>query len=224
MENQEIATREPRGTELAGAIFTTLEGFELGQRIAKALSASSIVPKDYQNNLGNCLIALEMASRMRINPIMVMQSLYVVNGRPAWSSQYIIAMINQSRKYKTPLQFELSGKGDSLACYAWAEDQNGHKDTGPEITMAMAKAEGWVDRNGSKWKTMPEVMIRYRAASFFGRLYCSDLLMGIYSQDEAIEMREYDGVWQTPAQAEADTNANAVDLSEPVADTLEPGF
>jgi len=207
--------------------FGSAGGFELLQRIGKMFSTASIVPKDYQGNLGNCMIAVEMANRMRINPIMVMQNLYVVNGRPAWSSQYIIAMINQSRRYKTPLQFEVKGKGDTLSCYAWAEDHNGHKDIGPEITMGMAKAEGWIDRSGSKWKTMPEVMIRYRAASFFGRLYCSDMLMGIYSQEEAVEMVEVDGVWQTPAQAEADVKQNAEVLAEPPVEPdakLEPDF
>jgi hypothetical protein len=133
------------------------------------------------------MIAVEMAVRLNTSPIMVMQNLYVVNGRPAWSSQYIIAMINGSRKYRTELQFELEGKGDNLSCYAWAEDHSGRKVTGPKITMQMAKAEGWMDRKGSKWRTMPEVMIRYRAASFFGRLYCPEMIMGIYSKDEVIE-------------------------------------
>lgn len=221
MENQ-LTTQEYKNNEIAGAIFSTATGFELGQRIAKALASSTIVPKEYQNNLGNCLIAIEMASRMKTNPLLVMQNLYVVNGRPAWSSQYIIAMINQSRKYKTPLQFVLEGKGETLSCYAWAEDKNGHKDIGPEITYKMAKAEGWVTRNGSKWQTMPEVMIRYRAASFFGRLYCSDMLMGLYSADEAREMvdlyEQPDGSYA--AQREADAHENAEEL--PVEPITEP--
>src|SRR5699024_11596437 len=119
--------------------------------------------------------------------MMVMQNLYVVNGRPAWSSQYIIAMINNSKKYKTEVQFEFEGKGDTMACTAFAEDYAGRVVKGPKITMTMAKAEGWVGKNGSKWKTMPEVMIRYRAASFFGRLNCPDLIMGLYSTDEVME-------------------------------------
>jgi hypothetical protein len=56
--------------------------------------------------------------------------------------------------------------------------------------MKMAKAEGWLNKNGSKWQTMPEVMIRYRAASFFGRLNCPDMIMGIYSKEEAIELTD----------------------------------
>jgi hypothetical protein len=48
----------------------------------------------------------------------------------------------------------------------------------------MAKAEGWVSRKGSKWATMPELMLMYRAASFFGRLYAPEVLMGMHSMEE----------------------------------------
>ncbi len=76
----------------------------------------------------------------------------------------------------------------NMSCYAWAEDMNGHRVVGPTITMEMADKEGWLNRSGSKWKTMPEVMIRYRAASFFGRLNCPDMIMGIYTTDEVVEL------------------------------------
>jgi hypothetical protein len=49
----------------------------------------------------------------------------------------------------------------------------------------MAKAEGWFAKNGSKWKTMPELMLRYRAAAFFGRLYAPDVLNGMHATEEA---------------------------------------
>ena len=171
-----------------GNIFTSNLAFNLAIRMATAFSKSTIVPKDYQGNEANCLIAIEQACRLKISPLMVMQNLYIVNGRPAWSSQFIISMINSSGKYKTEIQFELTGEGDSLACYAYTLDKNSRKVVGPTITMAIAQAEGWLNRNGSKWKTMPEVMIRYRAASFFGRLNCPDLIMGIYSAEEVIEL------------------------------------
>ena len=48
----------------------------------------------------------------------------------------------------------------------------------------MAKAEGWLGKNGSKWKTMPQLMLRYRAASFFSSLNCPELTMGLYTKEE----------------------------------------
>lgn len=198
-ENHEITQKPTRpitpvdSGEMSCGIFSSTAAFQNAMQMAGTLAKSTIVPKEYQtsasnpNGYANCLIALEMSKRLNTSPMMVMQNLYVVNGRPAWSSQYIMAVINNSKKYKTELQFDLKGSGDNMSCYAWVEDYNGHKVVGPTITMAMAKAEGWVSKNGSKWQTMPEVMIRYRAASFFGRLNCPDLVMGIYSRDEVIE-------------------------------------
>lgn len=174
------------------SVFSDPASFESALKMATCLASSTVVPKEYQGNNGNCMIAIEMASRINTSPMMVMQNLYVVNGRPAWSSQWIIAMINSSRRYKTELQFEFghAAEDGGLSCQAWAEDYSGHKVVGPKITMNMANAEGWVNKNGSKWRTMPEVMIQYRAASFFGRMNCPDMIMGIYSADEAAEMVE----------------------------------
>jgi hypothetical protein len=54
--------------------------------------------------------------------------------------------------------------------------------------MEMAKLEGWLDKPGSKWKTMPELMLKYRAAAFFGRLYAPEIMMGLYSADEVVDI------------------------------------
>ena len=160
-------------------------------QMADALSKSTIIPRDYQGNPSNCLIAVEMSSRMNASPMMVMQHLFVVNGRPAWSSQWIVAMINQSRKYQTGLQNEFGNDpaDGGLSCYAWAIDQQGHRVEGPKITMKMAEAEGWLNKNGSKWKTMPEQMLRYRAATFFARTECPEVLMGFQTNDEVEDVK-----------------------------------
>lgn len=168
-------------------IFQSNDSFSMAARMADAMSKSTIVPKDYQGNSGNCLIAIDTASRMGISPMMVMQNLYIVNGRPAWSSQWIIAAINASKKYALDLQFEYGyDKEDGgLSCTAWTKTWDGTVVRGPKITKVIAQSEGWIDKNGSKWKTMPEVMISYRAASFFCRRCCPEVTMGIYAEEEA---------------------------------------
>lgn len=171
-------------------IFSDSQTFTAAMQMADTLSKSTIIPREYQGNPSNCMIAVEMSVRLNTSPMMVMQHLHVIQGRPAWSAQWIIAMINNSRKYKTVLQYEMGydAADDGLSCFAWAIDHAGNKVTGPKITMKMAKAEGWVGKNGSKWQSMPGVMIQYRAASFFGRVNCPEMIMGIYSQDEVLEM------------------------------------
>jgi hypothetical protein len=202
------------------SIFTNAKLFgEIGT-IAKVLAESSVIPIEYQKNIPNVLIALEMAIRLKTSPVQVMQNLYVVNGRPSWSSPYIAGVINASGRYKHELKFELSGKGESLACYAWTTTKDGDRLEGPIITWEMANAEGWTTRNGSKWKTMPEVMIRYRAASFFGRLYCNDLIMGIYAEEETAAMPLFDTVdcAEREAREEIAANANSIPIEPPKSD------
>ena len=166
--------------------FSDSDSFQLAQRVATALSKSTLIPKDYQNNLPNCLVALNMANRLNADPLMVMQNLYVVHGRPAWSSQFLIATANKSGKF-SPLRYRFTGsKGkDDFGCVCSAIDrETGEVLEGTEITIGMAKAEGWHDKTGSKWKTMPEQMLRYRAAAFFVRCYAPELSLGLQTAEE----------------------------------------
>lgn len=206
------------------SIFESAEKWELATKMAASLAKSTIVPKEFQNNANNALIAIEMASRLRTSPLMVMQHLYVVYGRPSWSAQYVIAMINGSGKYDMELQFEekADDKGKPHSCMCWTE-KDGRKVTGPVVTMDLAKAEGWYDKNGSKWKTMPQMMLRYRAASFFGRMNCPDLMMGMYTREEVEEFgrEEYLENMQTEVEAEIVNNANSVPF-EAIEEKPEP--
>jgi hypothetical protein len=179
-------------TQSSGSVFSGIQAFDDAQRIAKALASSTLIPPAFQGQQGfaNCLVALEIANRMRISPFLAMQHLHVIHGRPSWSSSFIIAMVNGCGRF-SPLRFEITGEGESLACYAWATDLASEQELkGPTITMAMAKKEGWSTKPGSKWATMPELMIRYRAAAFWGRLYASDLLLGLQTQEEVIDVQQ----------------------------------
>ena len=220
MSNTQLALREET------SIFASPERFETAGKMAVSLSKSTIVPKEYQGNPSNGLIAIELANRLGVSPLMVMQNLYVVYGRPSWSAQYMIAMINGSGKYDFELQFDEKNdkNGKPYSCQCWTE-RNGRKVTGPVITMDMARAEGWVNKTGSKWQTMPQMMLRYRAASFFGRMNCPELTMGIMSREEVIEIGpdEYHEVpYQSAADVEAQVqediaqNANSVEFEEAI--------
>ena len=178
-------------TTTNGSAFSGIQAFEDAQRMAKSLASSTLVPPQFQGQQGfaNCLVALEISHRMRMSPFVVVQNLHIIHGRPSWSSQFIIGLINGCGRF-SPLRFEMSGEGDSLACYARATDLASEQELkGPTITMSMAKKEGWSTKPGSKWATMPELMIRYRAAAFWGRLYASDLLLGLQTQEEVIDVQ-----------------------------------
>lgn len=243
-----------------------LESFELSQRIAKMLSSSTLVPEQYRattkvkagkdnfgnwvykdepnpNGLANCVIALNMANRMGADPLMVMQNLYLIEGRPAWSSQFIMASINNSGRFSA-LRFDIVDLGEKEVEYSTTEWSNGRKNTviktikihdiscvahaieretgerieSSKITIEMAVKEGWFTKNGSKWQTMPEQMLRYRAASFFGRVYAPELLMGLRSADE--EQDRIIDVTPAAEQATTTTSVNQFDFKQLKRDIL----
>lgn len=174
----------------APSYFSDLALFESGQRMAKLLAASDLVPQQFRGNIANTLIALEMANRTGSSPLAVMQSMYIVHGKPSWSATFIIASINASGRY-SPLRFRMTGEGDDLTCRAYAvERETGERLESPPISIRTAKAEGWYGKAGSKWQTMPELMLRYRAATLFGRLYAADILMGMQTADELADIGE----------------------------------
>ena len=158
--------------------------FELVQRQAKMLASSTLVPKEFQNNMANCAIALNMAKRMGADPFMIVQNIDVIHGRPSFRATFLIAMVNASGRF-SPLKFKLEGEDASRTCYAYATDKaSGETVEGPVVSMAMAKAEGWSTKSGSKWLTMPELMLRYRSAAFFARLYAPDITLGMQTAEE----------------------------------------
>ena len=245
-----MPTQAPTTTALSNNGVFQVTSFNEAINAASFLSGSSLVPTDYRrwvpvknqygkamtnadgtpqlmenpNATSNCLIALNMANRMGYDPLMIMQNLYIIEGRPAWSSQFIIAAINACGKFD-PLQFEIVNEGEkeieyvnsywengkklsnqvivkleNLTCVAWTTDKKGNRLQSDKISMEMAVKEGWYQKNGSKWQTMAGQMLRYRAAAFFGRIYAPEILMGIYSADE---VRDFVDVTPEPVQQPA---------------------
>lgn len=189
--------------------FMNTGDFEHSQRVAKMFASSNLVPKDYQATifdsktgqfvrneqaLSNCVIALNMAARIGADPLMVMQNLVIVHNKPTWSSQFLIATFNTCGRFSN-LKYEFFGeKGkDSYGCRAVATElSTGEKLIGTDVTIQIAKDEKWYDRSGSKWKTMPQQMLMYRAASWFIRANAPEISMGLHTQDEIIDVEPID--------------------------------
>ena len=182
-QEQEI-TNVAVPTQTAMNVWQDKEAFDQVARVAGMLAKSKIVPESFQNRPEDCFIAVELASRMNTSPIFIMQNLYVVKGKPSWAGQACMAMIMSCGKFRNVHHVYTGQKGtDSRGCYVEAERiSNGETVTGTEVTMSMVKAEGWI--SNSKWKTMPEQMLGYRAASFFARMYCPEAMMGLQTTEE----------------------------------------
>lgn len=166
--------------------FNSMSGWKLANRIGEAFAASTIVPAAYQNNVANCIVALEMANRMGASPLQVMQNLYIVHGNPGWSSKFLVACFNQCGRFSS---IRYTWNADKSSCRAWAmEKSTGERIEGPTVTLQMAKDEGWSTKSGSKWKTMPELMLMYRAAAFMIRTYAPEISMGMSTDDELVDI------------------------------------
>lgn len=189
-EKQEVATKSEHVNMVADfehGIYGSSDSFKMAYQMAKALSQSTIVPQHFQRNEANCLVAISQAQKMNIDPFTVMQNMYMIQGKISWKSSFLIAMINASGKYDTELQFEEEEKaGEPYSCRCWTT-KDGRRVDGIKVTMDMAEKEGWTKKNGSKWKTLPGLMLRYRAASFFANLNCPELTSGFYTREEMLD-------------------------------------
>lgn len=164
-------------------------------RYGNALSRSDVVPKDmYFGKPDNCFIALDLAARTGCHWLTIMQHVYVVHGRPAMDAQLSTALCNKSGLFTDPLEYEVEGddphdKAFRVRAYATrkATDKVLY---GPWIDWNLVRGEGWYDKAGSKWKSMPEQMFHYRAASWFQKRFCPEVTMGMMTKDEALDMPE----------------------------------
>lgn len=211
---KELTIQEQREL-LANPIIQEVKKFEVQQRMAQMYATSGIVPKTYDKNVGGCVIAIDMAMRMKVNPLAVMQNLNIVYGMPSWSAKFLVACINRCGRF-TELEYEKVGDDASkknYKCRAFAYAKNDikkeHPLYGSWITWPLVDDEGWSKKNGSKWMTMPEQMFMYRAASFWSSTYAPDISLGFPTTDEVIDGAVVD-VEAVPVVEQADEETREV--------------
>ena len=163
-------------------------------KTAEMISKTSIIPQQYRGRTGECLIAIDMANRIGLSPIMVMQYSQVVQGNFTWKGSACKALIDGCGKFENSRYVMIGDReSGSWGCYLSATRRStGETVNGPSVTWKMAVDEGWASKSGSKWKTMPDLMLRYRAASFFARTECPEVLMGFQTAEEVQDVRGYD--------------------------------
>ena len=176
-------------------------------RYAMALSRSAFVPATYQQKPDDCLIAIDMAQRLNVAPLMFLQNTYVVHGRPGMEAKLVIALVNASGLFVDPLDYEVEGDNPNDKAYRVrafaARSKTGKVIYGPWITWAIVSGEGWDKNDGSKWKTMPSMMFLYRSAAWFARTHCPEVTMGMLTLDELDDMAERKPVAATVLEGKA---------------------
>ena len=184
MSNLPVATQQAQPL----SAFSSENAFVSVQRMAKALASSTLVPDAYRGeaNLGNCIIALELSQRIGASVMAVMQSMVPIHGKPTWSASFLIATVNSCGRF-SPMRFRWVGKEgtDEWGCRAYAVERDSNLElVGALVNINMAKVEGWYGKSGSKWKTMPEQMLQYRAGAFWCRTYAPEIALGMHTSEE----------------------------------------
>ena len=185
--------------------YSSSANFEAGIRMAKSLMGANMAPAQYQGNLSNCLLAMEMASRIGVSVFAVMQNLDIIHGRPGWRGKFLIATLNACGKFsalrfrweedgETTNPLRVLKRSDSFGCRAVAKDlKTGEELVGPLVSWEMVKAEGWNSKNGSKWRTpLAELMFMYRAGSYFVAVYAPEMSLGMGTSEEVIDTVGYE--------------------------------
>lgn len=212
------------------SMFFDVAKFEHAQRVAKMIATSTMIPEHFRDNLGNCIIALNYAERIQADPFMVMQNMCVIHGKPGIEGKLVIALLNSSGRFE-PVQFRETGNlkkpvKDDDGCLAYSKDlRSGTVLEGPMVDWEMVKAEGWYGKQGSKWKTMPALMFRYRAATYFARVYCPEVLLGMQTREEIQDVvameKDSEGVYG--AAAAVVTPAKTKAIYQPQTPSEAPG-
>jgi hypothetical protein len=179
---------------------------------AKMFAQSELVPKHYRNSPANVLVALDYARHIGEPALAVMQATFIVHGTLGFKAEYLIGRANASGIFSEPIQYEEEGSGSSYRVRAGAPIRDKML-WGPWVGAQMAKAEGW--SKNSKYQSMPELMYRYRAATFFVRQTCPQVVMGARTVEEIQDVAASQGPREVKLEAPAA-------LAERVRPTTEP--
>lgn len=176
---------------------------------ARLLSTSDLLPLSFKGKPGNILLAIELAQDLQVSPFTLMNNVNIIHGKFTFSSTFLLALLRKSDLFTT-IDFLFSDNNKACKVKATRKDQTIVE--GPEVSLNMASQEGWSTKAGSKWKTMPELMLRYRAAAFFVRSCVPELLFGLQTMEEVEDVAF--GTSQAPATRAASPTSSLSDLLE----------
>jgi len=166
------------------SLFFDVSRFDHAQRVSTMFSKSTLVPQHFRESIGNCMIALNYAERLNIDPIMLMQKMYIVHGRPGVEAQLKIALVNGCGRFE-PLRWKHEGEDTGeWKCTAYANDKKTGKLLEFTLDWKTVEREGWLSKTGSKWKTMPRKMMQYRSGAWWADLYCPEVTLGLPTREE----------------------------------------
>jgi len=139
------------------------------------LMQTTAVPKELQQRPQEVHTIVQLAHQYNMLPVQLLKHSFFIKGKVAFEQKVITALLNSSRKLDRPLTF----LEDENSCQAIGYIQ-GHEYRSIIITREMAKQARW----GPLWNTIFNQMARYRAAAYFVRSICPEIMLGIDIKEE----------------------------------------
>lgn len=170
-------------------------------------TGKATIPQEYRNSPGDCLAVVMQAVQWGMNPFAVAQKTHFVSGKIGYEAQLVNAVITALAPTKDRLHFEWFGdwskvigkfeikrnpEGKEYRVPGWAlKDEEGlgikvwstikGEDEPRVLELFLAQAR---TRNSTLWADDPRQQLAYLATKRWARLYCPDVIMGVYTPDE----------------------------------------
>ncbi len=157
------------------------QNLEEAMRFAEIMSKSSIIPKDFANNPGNILVAVQWGMELGLQPMQAMQNIAVINGRPTLWGDAVIGLVRASPlcEYVIEESFE-----DKAICRV---KRRGEDEQLRIFTVDDAKKAGLLGKQGP-WTQYPKRMLQMRARSWALRDVFPDVLRGVQIAEEVMDI------------------------------------
>ncbi|WP_168377816.1 MULTISPECIES: RecT family recombinase [Acinetobacter] len=192
------------------------------ESMAARMATSKITtPKHLQGNEGDCMAIIMQAMQWGMNPYAVAQKTHLVNGTLGYEAQLVNAVITARAPVKERLHFEwygdwskVNGKDDKSPNLGIRVSATLRGENEPRV-IDISMAQVGPVRNSPLWAADPRQQIAYLATKRWARLYCSDVILGVYTPDEVIEREELD---VTPVQSTVKKHQGASGLKAQMAE------
>lgn len=186
------------------------EHIEVSMKLAEVMVTGKVmIPKHLQESKGDCLAVIMQATQWRMNPFVVAQKTFLINGKLGYEAQLVSAVINTNAPINDRIQYEYIGDWDKftlggskdekgLAVRAFAELKSG------KIVDKTVYLSTVTTRNSTNWKTDPQQQLGYQAAVRLARQHFPEVLLGVYLPDEL------HGIDEKPQEPTPNVDLNAM--------------
>ena len=167
--------------ELSAGVSLTPRNLTEAMNFADVMSKSSIVPKDFQGNPGNILVAVQWGMELGLQPLQAMQNIAVINGRPALWGDAVIALVRSS----SLCEYVREDLTDGVA--TCRVKRRGEEEQVRTFSMQDAQRAGLAGKSGP-WSQYPSRMLQMRARSWALRDVFPDVLRGMPVAEEVMDI------------------------------------